>query len=818
MGDWKIVVPEATTNLITNPSFETNTTGWAASGTNTIAKATTQARWGNNSLTCTYQDNTTMASYGITLTAAQYTFTAWVYLNSTWDGGAISLDIANYAGAGTDTASNTVTATGGWYKLTMIFTPVGGDLVGDVIVKTASAATAGRVIYVDAVQLELKGYATTYCDGDQEGCVWDGVTHGSTSTRSAVSRAGGRVKDLEDDYSFKIRRMIGTGMAPVENIMSGRALMAGAEYQRHIPLERYFTLVSYIKGTSTSNYNSLRQALIADISPDAVPDEEPIIFRYTGASADKEIRARYVGGMEMEGPDGGWFEHVALQLVADDWPFFEQIAETSTSLTVGSMTTTLIAARINGLWDNMGPPNAAGTYTAIEDIAIKHGSEMIIVGDFTNFDNNADADYIVKWDGSAWDDITAIAPCNAKVYAAVYAPDGTLYIGGNAFDIDAVVCRGVASWDGTTWSALGPPSSGGTVLALAIATNGDLYVGGSFANWDGIANADNIVKWDGAAWTALDTGVDGAVNALAFDHDGTLLVGGAFTQADPGGLNVTCRGIARWNITSSTWLAIGPPSSGGTVNTIAVAPNGNIYIGGNFTNWNGNAQADYIARWVGKWDSLSAGTNNIVHRLFWLPDGDLLVTGLFTSAGGLDLAAGLAVWNGAAYYQLDIDLPATSLVRGLDLFGDDIYIGFDQDDTSYFPGASGNTVTNAGTARAFPTIQINRSGGTTATLESVINTTTGKKLLFDIDLADGETIIIDTRPGQRVMLSNGSSLGLPEPGWPGYVRDWRMQPNSDLTSFYLIPGDNVLAFYISVTGAPTITASIRWRDSYWSID
>ena len=142
MGDWKIIVPEAVNNLITNPSIETNTTGWATGGGNNISKATTQARWGNNSLTCDYQDNTTMASYGITLTAAQYTFTAWVYLNATWDGGAISLDIANFAGAGTDTASNTVTALGAWYKLSMIFTPVGGDLVGDVIVKTAGAATA----------------------------------------------------------------------------------------------------------------------------------------------------------------------------------------------------------------------------------------------------------------------------------------------------------------------------------------------------------------------------------------------------------------------------------------------------------------------------------------------------------------------------------------------------------------------------------------------------------------------------------------------------------------------------------------------------
>ena len=80
MGNWKLIIPAATTNLCVNPSFETNTTGWSASGTNTIAQSSDAQMFGNYSLKATYQDNTTLASDSITLptTNTTYTLTAWL--------------------------------------------------------------------------------------------------------------------------------------------------------------------------------------------------------------------------------------------------------------------------------------------------------------------------------------------------------------------------------------------------------------------------------------------------------------------------------------------------------------------------------------------------------------------------------------------------------------------------------------------------------------------------------------------------------------------------------------------------------------------
>ena len=86
-----------------------------------------------------------------------------------------------------------------------------------------NGAGAGT-FYIDAVQVEAGTTWTTYCDGDQPGCEWDGKAHDSSSSRSAVSRAGGTVYDLYDDYGLVVEGYIGTGMAPRATSANGYSL------------------------------------------------------------------------------------------------------------------------------------------------------------------------------------------------------------------------------------------------------------------------------------------------------------------------------------------------------------------------------------------------------------------------------------------------------------------------------------------------------------------------------------------------------------------------------------------------------------------
>jgi len=68
-----------TPNLLSNGSFEVNATGWAAKGSATIARDTTNAYEGNASLLITTTANANDgASYNVTLTpSTSYTLSVW---------------------------------------------------------------------------------------------------------------------------------------------------------------------------------------------------------------------------------------------------------------------------------------------------------------------------------------------------------------------------------------------------------------------------------------------------------------------------------------------------------------------------------------------------------------------------------------------------------------------------------------------------------------------------------------------------------------------------------------------------------------------
>jgi hypothetical protein len=74
-----------------------------------------------------------------------------------------------------------------------------------------------------------------------------------------------------------------------------------------------------------------------------------------------------------------------------------------------------------------------------------------------------------------------------------------------------------------------------SVLALAVLPNGDLVAGGNFSTAGGVP-AVRLARWNGSAWSALGSslgGLGGAeqARALALLPNGQLAVGGEFTTA-----------------------------------------------------------------------------------------------------------------------------------------------------------------------------------------------------------------------------------------------------------------------------------------------
>ena len=174
----------------------------------------------------------------------------------------------------------------------------------------------------------------------------------------------------------------------------------------------------------------------------------------------------------------------------------------------------------------------------------------------------------------------------------------------------------------------------------------------------------NWCKWTGSAYASLITGLNGNVYCMAEGPDGKIYVGGAFTNA---GGDTDADYLARWNPISEAWEAVGNSAftsdgSGIYVWCMEFDANGDLYVGGNFINAGGVAEADYIVKVATPsaasptWTALGTGMQDIVFSIAINPNGDVYAGGKFTSAGGVANTSNIAKWNGTAWTPLSTGL------------------------------------------------------------------------------------------------------------------------------------------------------------------
>lgn len=228
-------------------------------------------------------------------------------------------------------------------------------------------------------------------------------------------------------------------------------------------------------------------------------------------------------------------------------------------------------------------------------------------------------------------------------------------------------------------------NSNDTINAVAFdTTSGDIYIGGTFTTLYAISGAAitgtaYVAKStnNGTTWLPLGGGTGGPVLAITIDTNGDVYVGGSFTQVTNtvGTAPVSIANIAKW---SGSWSALG----GGTdsfVTAIAVdSTNTNVYVGGNFSQVNSSPGVPvtgtaYVAKWsttgIGSWFALDSGTNGPVNTIAIDPTNNtnVYVGGSFTGAG-----ASLAV--GTSYIAKWSTSDGTWSVLGEGVVGDGGYI------------------------------------------------------------------------------------------------------------------------------------------------
>jgi len=264
--------------------------------------------------------------------------------------------------------------------------------------------------------------------------------------------------------------------------------------------------------------------------------------------------------------------------------------------TAGGQEANRIARWDGEAWSPLGAGVAGSDFPSVRALAWDASGALYAAGSFTTA-GGAPAANIARWDGEAWSPLGA--GLGANTTALVFDGDGALYAGGRFTTAGGTPAVRVARWDGEAWSALGSGIAGGllaNVFALAVATDGTLYVGGSFTTAGG-SPAANVAQWDGEAWSAVGSGLTGPganVLALSLDAGGTLYAGGRFTTSG----EASVPRVARWN--GEAWASLGAGVAGESSPAVfAFAPgsDGGLTVAGVFETVDAEP-ANNVARWL----------------------------------------------------------------------------------------------------------------------------------------------------------------------------------------------------------------------------
>lgn len=347
--------------------------------------------------------------------------------------------------------------------------------------------------------------------------------------------------------------------------------------------------------------------------------------------------------------------------------------------TAGGVSASAIARWDGTAWYALG--SGMNQYSTVLALAIGSGGSLYAGGGFTTA-GGVTVNRIARWDGATWHALGSGMNQYSYVRAFAVGQDGSLYASGDFTTAGGVAANYVARWDGTAWHPLGSGVGGDptpNVHALITGSNGSIYTGGRFTTADGVA-ASRIARWEPAtsSWHAVGrgNGMNYGIFALARGANGSLYAGGDFSTAG----EIVTNGIARWDMTTSSWYSVGGGMGGEYpfVEALAVSPSGSLYAGGGFTSAGGVA-ALRIARWDGTtWHSLVNQIDDAVYALAVGTDESFYAGGLFTTVNGVTVNR-IARWNGTSWNALGTGVSGGlygSSVKALEVGPDgSLYVG-----------------------------------------------------------------------------------------------------------------------------------------------
>lgn len=803
-----IIQAKEATNLLTNPSFETNTTSWTASGAGvSIARVATYQRRGVYSAEVTTASNVVSGMYAsVSLTSGSvYAFSADVYDVS---GQTFNIFFADTGGSTVGTATSW-TGTGHWVRKSVTYTAASTTTYRVYITRSSVASTTK--FYIDGCQAEA-GTVSTYLDGDmnsfnplRKDYYWNGTPHASTSYRSGKTRTGGTLVRVRD-YA-KILGIVGLGMPPVENnaIPVGAS---GSQYQNTRVNDREITINLRFRGDTTDAMYDNRHAISGAIKMDSVPYDEPVILRYrlddvngNQVSETVDLACLYAGGLEDNTTDPGSqiVSKAAVRFTAFI-PLLQMDGENGTNFSSANTslgTATVLYRDPGGTWT----ANRTGTTTTLPvyDAKFSPSGNLYAVTNTGGTLAGTATKCVAYWDGAIWNALgtgtftaktgTATPPSGPSSIAINAA--GSIYIGGNFGTIGSTVINNVAHWNGSNFEAVGTGlgSAGAStfVYDMDYCSCGTLYACGNFPQ--------KISYLSGTTWTQLGTTTATSFNGLEIIGT-SLYVYSYYSGGTPS------YKVEQYNGASFTDLSIGTSA---TMQVLGLwgFPSGELYA----SVYDSAATNQYtLQRYNGRsWKTIISSPNSGrvygVHKY----QKTMYMSGNFNAAAITVLTNSTPLPNDAFEYRngalvpIDVNINTALLTRIVE-FQSGALMVFGE----FASAATSNVVTtyNNGSYRAYPRVSMTGPGQ----MHSIRNYTTGKQINFvNMVLQAGEKVLFDLRPG-RIRF---------ESSWRGNMMQY-LAAGTDL-DFFMIGGANKISVFMTGTDANSaVTAA--WQPMYWSID
>ncbi len=304
--------------------------------------------------------------------------------------------------------------------------------------------------------------------------------------------------------------------------------------------------------------------------------------------------------------------------------------------------------RADGSWDTGFRVGSAMSGAQVSALEIQSDGRIVIGGTFVDY-GGIPRLCIARLlpDGGLDLSFNPGTGANGWVYAVALQPDGKVLIGGDFTQVNGTGRARIARLNTNGVVDVSFNSGSGAnnrVTTIAVQPDGKILAGGWFTNFNGFARSRLVrLEANGSVDTNFNigTGFNDTVSSLVVQPDTRILVGGWFNTNNGAVQRKLVRLLSNGAVDSefTNNMGAGIRTSGspnlGSVNAIALQPDGKVVVAGEFAYYNNVFRAN-LARVLadGQLDTnFTAGVGVFASSVIAPADGSITVAGNFSSYG-----------------------------------------------------------------------------------------------------------------------------------------------------------------------------------------